>query len=117
VTEGPSPGEEDKDTIMPFQWNSWMIARNKEVHSFGTVQRLYCHWTGIQCLPLLLDLSVAFDTVNHSLLLSRLENSFGITGTVLQWIHSYLSGRSQLVEINDTKSSVRDLTVFRRALS
>ena len=60
---------------------------------------------------LLLDLSAAFDTVNHSLLLSRLENSFGITGTVLQWFHSYLTVRSQFVEINDTKSSVRDLTV------
>ena len=53
----------------------------------------------------------AFDTVNHSLLLSRLENSFGITGTVLQWFHSYLTGRSQFVEIDDTKSKVRDLTV------
>ena len=60
---------------------------------------------------LLLDLSAAFDTVNHSLLLSRLENSFGITGTVLRWFHSYLSGRSQFVEINYTESSVRDLTV------
>ena len=37
---------------------------------------------------LLLDLSLAFDTVNHSLLLSGLENSFGITRTVLQWFHS-----------------------------
>ena len=60
---------------------------------------------------LLLHLPAAFDSVNHSLLLSSRENSFGITGTVLQWFHSYLSGRSQFVEINDTKSSVRDLTV------
>ena len=60
---------------------------------------------------LLLDLSVAFDTVNHSLLLPRLESSFGITGTVLQWFHFYLTGRSQFVKINDTKSSVMDLTM------
>ena len=60
---------------------------------------------------LLLELSPAFDTVNHSLLLSRLEYSFGIRGTVLQWFHSYLSGRSQFVEIKDTESSVRNLTV------
>ena len=49
--------------------------------------------------------------MNHSLLLSHLENLFGITGTILQWFHSYLTGRSQFVEINDTKSLVRDLIV------
>ena len=66
---------------------------------------------GGQSFPIVNDLSAAFDTVNHSLLLSCLENSFGITGTVLQWFHSYLTGRSQFVEINDSKSSVRDLTM------
>ena len=66
---------------------------------------------GDKVFLLLLDLSAAFDTVNHSLRLSRLENSLGTTGTILQWFHSHLTGRAQFVEINDTKSSVRDLTV------
>lgn len=56
---------------------------------------------------LFLDLSAAFDTVNHHLLISGVDNSFGITGTVLHWFHSNLSGRSQFVEINYTESSVR----------
>ena len=42
VSEAPSPIEEDKDAIMPFQWNSLMIARNKEVHWYSTVQRPHC---------------------------------------------------------------------------
>ena len=50
----------------------------------------------------LYDAYTTYLPVNHSLLLSRLKNSFGMTGTVLQWLHSYLSGRSQFVESNDT---------------
>ena len=59
----------------------------------------------------LLDLSGAFDIVNHSLLLARLQKSFGIRGTVLQWFDSYLSQRTQFVNINEANSTVRDLPV------
>ena len=53
----------------------------------------------------LLDLSAAFDTIDHDLLLSRLTEWFGIDGVVLQWVRSYLTGRSQLVKVNGVLST------------
>jgi len=52
----------------------------------------------------LLDLSAAFDTVNHETLLSRLSSDFGIQGNVLSWIRSYLSGRTTSVCVDGTSS-------------
>ena len=53
----------------------------------------------------LLDLSAAFDTVNHQILLRRLENQFGIKGTAIQWMTSYLKNRVQKVKIKQSTSS------------
>ena len=52
----------------------------------------------------LLDLSAAFDTVDHSLLLRRLETSFGISGAPLDWFTSYLTARRQCVSISGALS-------------
>ena len=59
---------------------------------------------GNEAVLILLDYTAAFDTINHDLLLHRLENDFFITGTALQWIRSYLVQRSQQVIINDSQS-------------
>ena len=64
---------------------------------------------GKAVLVVFLDVSAAFDTVNHNMLLHRLHSEYGITGKALQWFASYLSGRSQVVEIDGHTSDPRTL--------
>jgi hypothetical protein len=52
-----------------------------------------------------LDMSAAFDTLDHTTLLHRLEHTFGLSGTVHTWIHSYLTNRSSFVRIDSSSSS------------
>ena len=58
---------------------------------------------------ILLDLSAAFDTVDHPILLKRLEHHFGINNGALKWIKSYLADRTQSVIISGTQSHVKTL--------
>ena len=57
----------------------------------------------------LLNLSAAFDTVDHSILLSRLRDRFRVNGTALAWFESYLTSRKQFVQVNDCGSTQRSL--------
>ena len=59
-----------------------------------------------QCVTLLilLDLSAAFDTVNHDTMQPLLEYSFGIHGKALSWFASCLSARTQGIMINESLS-------------
>ena len=52
----------------------------------------------------LLDISAAFDTIDHNILLHRLEHAFGFTGKALSWIQPYVSDRDQTVVVNGLKS-------------
>ena len=58
----------------------------------------------------LLDLSAAFDTIDHKQLLQCLSSQFGFSELALKWFHSYISNRTQSVKINTSISQPKSLT-------
>ena len=62
-----------------------------------------------QSVDILSDLSKAFDTIDHDVLLCKLMH-YGFRGTVLDWFQRYLSDRTQYVYYNNIKSNLGKLT-------
>ena len=60
-------------------------------------------------IALFLDLSKAFDTVDHTIMLRKL-NYYGVRGIELEWFKSYLLGRKQYVSVNNTTSDISGIT-------
>ena len=58
---------------------------------------------------LLLDLTAAFDTIDHTILIQRLEHWVGLSGTALSWFHSYLTSRTYFVNLADFESDKHDI--------
>lgn len=65
--------------------------------------------SGREVVLVLLDLSAAFDTIDHTILLERLQHRYGIGDTVLAWFRSYLSNREQSVVVRNVVSSSKTL--------
>ena len=76
------------ETRIQIGWNKFRqlapLLTNKDISL--TVDR------GDWAVLMLLDLSAAFDTVDHMMLIRRLQISYGFNGDVLRWFSSYLHG-------------------------
>ena len=61
------------------------------------VDQINCSFEkNIYTLVIFIDISKAFDTVDHKILITKLEN-YGVKGTNLQWIKSFLENRKQFI--------------------
>ena len=59
---------------------------------------------GGETVLVLLDLSAAFDTIDHTVFINRLRSRYGVGGAPLNWFSSYLHNRSQSVLVDDVRS-------------
>ena len=76
-------------------------------HAIGIDMPL-CNLTEILInVMVIIDLSAVFDTVNHALLLQRLSQCYGITGSAHAWLRSYLTER-KFITIKIERSLVQD---------
>jgi hypothetical protein len=83
--------------------SAYRTAHSTETAMVKIVDDLLCHINEGSTVALIsLDISAAFDTVNHATLLRRLRSEFGVRGKALDWVQSYLSKRSFSVRVGDS---------------
>ena len=83
------------------------LSKHSTVETFEALLERKQQHKPFQCT--LLDLSKAFDTVDHQLLLAKCER-YGLRGTVGRLLCSFLSNRKQFVQFSDNSSNMRDIT-------
>ena len=97
---------DDQDLLNKNQ-AGYRVGHSCETLLLGMFEDLLCELDqGNVVALLLLDMSAAFDTVDHARLLDVLHRRFGIRGSVLQWIESYLQSRSFRVNVRGELSKI-----------
>ena len=95
----------DDNNLREVRQSAYRKNHSTETAMLRLCNDILCEMDQGQCtLLVMLDLSAAFDTVDHKIILNRLDNNFGIKHNALEWIESYFSFRTQEVVINGIKS-------------
>ena len=101
----------DRFQLLPELQSAYRNYRSTETATIKVMSDVYeAEDAGSVALLGLLDLSAAFDTVDHRILQDRLAHDYGIRGVVIQWIESYLTRRSQFVRYNGVTSNTVPIT-------
>ena len=86
--------------MSPNPYNAYHTGHSTETAVLKIVNDLFLSLSkGNISVLALLDLTSAFDTIDHPILAHRLHTDFGFTDTVLQWFSSYLTDRMHYVSI------------------
>ena len=96
--------------LLPDRQSAYRAFRSTETAIAGLLSDILSALdTGDMAALAMLDLSAAFDTVDHTILLQRLQTSFGLNGTVLSWFCSYLDQRRQHMCHRGKQSATSDV--------
>ena len=96
--------------LLPSTQSAYRKNYSTETSLLHLTNHILCNLDKGRCTLLVtLDISAAFDTVDHQRLLRRYSKSYGLSDTVLLWMQSYLSGRSQLVQVGSALSELQQI--------
>lgn len=99
----------NKHKILTNQQFGFRKGRSTELALIAFLNDIYINRNNNQhTLAVFIDFSKAFDSINHQILIKKLE-LYGLKGLVLNWFRSYLSKRQQSVKINSTNSNFKYL--------
>jgi hypothetical protein len=99
----------EHNILSPYQFG-FRPKSSTEDALISIVERLYTNINNKETsIALFLDLSKAFDTIDHAILIKKLE-SYGIRGFALSWFKSYLTNRCQYVKLDEKSSNMKQIT-------
>jgi hypothetical protein len=101
----------DKHSLREPCQSAYRPCHSTETAVIKIMNDILCDIDNRKCvLLILLDMSAAFDTVDHSIFLNRMQYDFGICGSANEWLKSYFTDRQQSVIINGATSHLTELT-------